>query len=101
MKRPVVILASLSVAAIALSGCGTGGTANNASSEDPVSTELTDEEVVLTVAYASDPPITPLTEGFTELHPNVTFELVQTPFADYQTSLKLALAGDDAPDIVQ
>lgn len=101
MKRPMVILTSLSVAAIALSGCGTGGTVNNAATGGPVSTELTDEEVVLTVAYASDPPITPLTEGFTKLHPNVTFELIQTPFADYQTSLKLALAGDDAPDIVQ
>lgn len=102
MKRPVLALAAVSAVALALTGCGTGGTVNNAtSSSDPISTEITDEDVVLTVAFASDPPITPLTEGFTKLHPNVTFELVQTPFADYQTSLKLAMGGDDSPDIVQ
>lgn len=101
MKRPALTLAAVSAAALVLAGCGTGGTVNNTSSSDPISTEITDDEVVLTVAYASDPPITPLTEGFTKLHPNVTFELVQTPFADYQTSLKLAMGGDDTPDVVQ
>lgn len=102
MRRPLIGISAAAAALVLLTACGTGGTASKPqSSAEGISTEMTDEPVTLTVSYASDPPITPLVEGFTELYPNVTIELVQTPFADYQTSLKLALASDDAPDIVQ
>lgn len=102
MRRPLIGISAAAAALVLLTGCGTGGTAPAPqASSGGISTEMTDEPVTLTVSYASDPPITPLVDGFTELYPNVTVELVQTPFADYQTSLKLALASDDAPDIVQ
>ncbi|MGV8882062.1 MAG: ABC transporter substrate-binding protein [Rhodoglobus sp.] len=100
MKRYFALAGALTMAVV-LAGCGTGGTAPLPSSSSGVSTEITDEPVTLKVAYASEQPITPLTEGFTKLHPNVTFELIETPFADYQTSLKLAMASNDSPDIVQ
>lgn len=101
MKRPTT-LAAVVTAVFLLAACGTGGTARQQPDEqEDVSTEITSDPVTLTVSYASDPPITPLVDGFTQAHPNVTIELVQTPFADYQTSLKLSLASDDAPDIVQ
>ncbi len=101
MRRSLIVTAGAVASIALLAGCGTGGAAPRPSSSSDISTEITDDPVTLTVSYVSDPPITPLVEGFTELHPNVTIELVQTPFADYQTSLKLALASDDAPDIVQ
>ncbi|WP_308798104.1 ABC transporter substrate-binding protein [Agromyces silvae] len=102
MRRPLIGIGAAAAALVVLAGCGTGGTGpQSQTTADDISTEMTDEPVTLTISYASDPPITPLVEGFTELYPNVTIELVQTPFADYQTSLKLALGSDDAPDIVQ
>jgi len=100
MKRKLALVGALALT-VTLAGCGTGGTAVQPSASSGVSTELTDEPVTLKVAYASVQPITPLTEGFTKLHPNVTFELIETPFADYQTSLKLAMSSNDSPDIVQ
>lgn len=100
MKRNVALVGAIAVT-VALAGCGTGGTAVQPSASSDVSTEITDEPVTLKVSYASVQPITPLVEGFTKLHPNVTFELIETPFADYQTSLKLAMSSNDSPDIVQ
>lgn len=101
MKRKLALVGAIAMT-IALTGCGTGGTAAQPSSSSAgISTEITDEPVTLKVAYASVQPITPLTEGFTKLHPNVTFELIETPFADYQTSLKLAMSSNESPDIVQ
>lgn len=100
MKRHATALAAAAATALVLAGCGTGGTASGPS-DHTISTEITTDPVTLTVSYVSDPPIGPLVEGFTELYPNVTIELVQTPFADYQTSLKLSMASNDSPDIVQ
>lgn len=100
MKRKLALVGAIAMT-VALTGCGTGGTVAQPSSSAEVSTEITDEPVTLKVAYASVQPITPLTEGFTELYPNVTFELIETPFADYQTSLKLAMSSNESPDIVQ
>lgn len=101
MRRPLIVAAATISALALLTACGTGGAAPQPTSTGGISTDITDDPVTLTISYVSDPPITPLVDGFTELHPNVTVELVQTPFADYQTSLKLALASNDAPDIVQ
>ena len=101
MKRKIALVGTMALA-VALVGCGTGGTgARPPASSSEVSTKITDKPVTLKVAYASVQPITPLTEGFTKLHPNVKFELIETPFADYQTSLKLAMSSNESPDIVQ
>ncbi|GAA3510136.1 extracellular solute-binding protein [Streptosporangium album] len=100
MKRNVALVGAI-VLTVALAGCGTGGKSGKPSGSSAVSTELTGKPVKLKLSYASVQPITPLAEGFTKLHPNVTFDLIETPFADYQTSLKLAMSSNDSPDIVQ
>lgn len=100
MKRPITLLA-VAAATLLLAGCGTAGVASGSSDTGAISTSVPDAPVTLTISYVSDPPITPLIDGFTKLHPNVTFKLVQTPFADYQTSLKLSMASNSSPDIVQ
>ncbi|MFJ6019913.1 ABC transporter substrate-binding protein [Nocardiopsis alba] len=66
-----------------------------------VSTDITDEPVELVVAYTDDPPVTELVEGFTELHPNVSIELQQTPFSDYIKTVTLAMSSEDPPDLAQ
>lgn len=101
MRRRAII-ATAAAGVLLLTACGTGGTAPEPdSTAEEVSTEVPQEEITLTLSYASDPPAQELVDGFTELHPNITIEMVETPFADYQTSLKLSLASDDAPDVVQ
>lgn len=101
MKRPFIV-GTTAVAAIALlAGCGTGGTTASSGETQEISTEITKDPVTITLAYASDPPASALVEGFEEKFPNVTVNMVQTPFADYQTSLKLAMASDESPDLVQ
>lgn len=101
MKRPY-IAAIAAVATVAmLTGCGTGGSTAKPQESTDVSTEISDDPVTITLAYASDPPASQLVDGFMEEFPQVTVEMVQTPFADYQTSLKLAMSSDEAPDLVQ
>ena len=74
MKRRMAIVGAIAMT-VALAGCGTGGTGVQPSASSAVNTEITDEPVTLKVSYASVQPITPLVEGFTKLHPNVTFEM--------------------------
>lgn len=101
MKRYSIVAVS-GLAALALAACGTGGTTAPPEGDvGDISDTVTDEPVTLTVSYVEDPPIGPLVDGFTEMYPNVEVELIQTPFVDYQTSLRLALDSDDSPDIVQ
>lgn len=101
MRRRAII-ATAATGALLLTACGTGGTAPEPeSTAEEVSTEIPAEDVTLTLSYASDPPAQELVDGFTALHPNVTIDMIETPFADYQTSLKLSLASNDSPDVVQ
>ena len=100
MKRKLALAGAIALTVV-LTGCGTGGTGAKPVATADISTEITDEPVTLKLSYASVQPITPLVEGFTKLHPNVTFDLIETPFADYQTSLKLAMSSNESPDIVQ
>lgn len=100
--KGVALLAGM----LLIAGCGTGGSAPDPSgqtgeSAETISDQITSDPVTLTVSYVQDPPVGPLVDGFTALHPNVTVDLIQTPFADYQTSLKLAMSSADGPDVVQ
>ncbi len=93
-------LAVAAAATLALTSCATGGGTGTDTPID-VSTEITSDPVTLTLAYTDDPPTQALIDGFTELHPNVTIEVQQTPFSDYVKSIKLAMASDNPPDIAQ
>ncbi|MGM7670860.1 ABC transporter substrate-binding protein [Microbacterium sp. A93] len=101
MKRPFVVFTAVAATAVLLAGCGTGGATVTPQDTADINTDIAGEDVTITLAYASDPPASALVEGFQEKFPNVTVDMVQTPFADYQTSLKLAMASDDSPDLVQ
>ena len=42
-----------------------------------------------------------LNDAFEKAHPNITIKRVSRSFADLKTTLKLALSGDNPPDVVQ
>jgi raffinose/stachyose/melibiose transport system substrate-binding protein len=98
-RKVSIALAIGTAAALALTSCS-GATPDSGGDID-VSTEITTDPVTLTLAYTDDPPTQALVDGFTELHPNVTIEVQQTPFSDYVKSIKLAMASDNPPDIAQ
>lgn len=87
----------------ALTGCVTssGGGAEPQAASSPASTDLTDEEVELTVTYADDPPTEDLVEAFEQEHPNISVTTQLVPFSDYIKSIRLTMSSDDAPDIAQ
>ncbi|MEA9983968.1 MULTISPECIES: ABC transporter substrate-binding protein [Subtercola] len=99
---------ALSVAvALSLSACAPGGTAAPAASSGPVSTDVASAgPVTLTVwDQNTDEGITDAQEAlnaaFTKKYPNVTINRVTQSFADLKTTLKLALSGDNPPDVIQ
>ena len=91
------------VSMFVLAGCVTAGTSDGETENDEreVSTEITDEEVTLRLAYTDDPPTEALAEGFTDEYPNVTIETEQTDFGNYITSITRSMSSDSAPDIAQ
>lgn len=95
----VAVTAALALTACAGSSSSSGG--DDAGQVDEVSTEITDEDVTLTLAYTNDPPTEALVDGFTEEHPNVKIKTEMTPFNDYVKSIKLGMSSDDPPDIAQ
>lgn len=65
-----------------------------------------DEEVTLIVwdqevRGGQNEVIEELNAAFMEEHPNITIERVSRSFEDLQTTLPLAVTGEDAPDVVQ
>ncbi|WP_299037648.1 ABC transporter substrate-binding protein [uncultured Pseudokineococcus sp.] len=97
--------------ALVLTACAPGAGSDDGSGEPapsgPVSTDVSDVgDVTLTVwdqevRGGQDEQITQLNAAFEEANPNVTIERVSQSFDDLSTTLRLALTGDDAPDVVQ
>ncbi|MBP2215282.1 ABC transporter substrate-binding protein [Arthrobacter sp. CAN_C5] len=106
-RRPVAVVAFMAAAGFALAGCAPGGSAP--SDEDAseaaaveVSTELTTEEVTLTIADETGFPVTDvLAEEFTKQHPNVTFEITRDTFQNLTANAPRLLAGDNPPDLIR
>ncbi|MBG6192222.1 multiple sugar transport system substrate-binding protein/raffinose/stachyose/melibiose transport system substrate-binding protein [Arthrobacter sp. CAN_A212] len=106
-RRPVAVVAFMAAAGFALAGCAPGGSAP--SDEDAseaaaveVSTELTSEEVTLTIADETGFPVTDvLAEEFTKQHPNVTFEITRDTFQNLTANAPRLLAGDNPPDLIR
>src|SRR5690625_3565484 len=96
-------LVPVAAGALLLAGCATSGSGENDSESEPqeVSTEITDEDVNLVLAYVDDPPTQALVEGFEEEYPNVTIDAQQTDFGNYITSITRSMSSDDAPDLAQ
>jgi raffinose/stachyose/melibiose transport system substrate-binding protein len=93
--------------ALSLSACAPGSSSAPAAETGPVSDDVAGAgDVTLTVwDQNTDEGINEAQEAlnaaFTEKYPNVTVDRVTQSFADLKTTLKLALSGDNAPDVIQ
>ncbi len=109
MKRKVLSMLLASVMVFSLAACSSTGSSSTEESTS-TSTETTseeassEEEITLTWLHhfeeeAMQEWIQEVTDAYTELHPNVTFDVQYTGYDNYTTLLKTKIAGDDAPDI--
>jgi raffinose/stachyose/melibiose transport system substrate-binding protein len=111
LPRRAVLLGVASVGtAGALAACAPGSTGAGppaSTSSAPVSTDVASlGKITLTVwdqntDQGIDDAQEKLNAAFSQKYPNVTVKRVSRSFADLKTTLKLALSGDDAPDVVQ
>ncbi|MHA7293406.1 ABC transporter substrate-binding protein [Arthrobacter sp. HLT1-21] len=106
-RRPVAVVAFMAAAGFALASCAPGASAptDEDASEAAaveVNTELTSEEVTLTIADETGFPVTDmLAEEFTKQHPNVTFEVTRDTFQNLTANAPKLLAGDNPPDLIR
>lgn len=104
-RRRAAALAVASTAAVtvlALSGCAPGASAPTATTPTDVSTELTSEDVTLTIADETGFPVTDkLTAEFTKQHPNVTFEITRDTFQNLTANAPKLLASNEPPDLIR
>jgi len=100
-RGPVALTAIAATALLALSACAPGGNAPVANDVD-VSTELTSEDVVLTIADETGFPLTDeLAAEFTKQHPNVTFNVTRDTFQNLTAAAPKLLASDTPPDLIR
>jgi ABC-type glycerol-3-phosphate transport system substrate-binding protein len=84
-----------------LSGCAPGGAIEGEVQGD-VSTELTTDDVTLTLYDGVGFPLSPaLAEEFERQHPNVTIKVVQEPDATLIAEAPRLMASDSAPDLMR
>ncbi len=106
-RRSSIALAVATAAGFALAGCAPGssgpsaeGPADGESAE--VSTELTSEDVTLTIADETGAVATDaLTAEFTKQHPNVTFEITRDTFQNLTATAPKLLASETPPDLIR
>jgi raffinose/stachyose/melibiose transport system substrate-binding protein len=104
-RRPIAAVAFMAAAGIALAGCAPGSSAPSGESSDAnveVNTELTSEDVTITIADETGFPVTEvLAEEFTKQHPNVKFEITRDTFQNLTANAPKLLAGDNPPDLIR
>lgn len=101
-RGPVAFAAVAATAALALAGCAPGGSAPSATNSVEVSTELTTDDVVLTIADETGFPLTDkLTEEFTKQYPNVTFNVTRDTFQNLTANAPKLLASATPPDLIR
>lgn len=111
MKRHARPLAALTGAALvlALAACapGTGGPADDGADAAPISKDVAAAGTVTLTVWdqevrgGQDEQMKKLNAAFEDKFPNVTINRVSQAFDDLNTTLRLALTGADAPDVVQ
>ncbi|MCC3270117.1 ABC transporter substrate-binding protein [Arthrobacter gengyunqii] len=105
-RQPVAVVTFMAAAGLALAGCAPGSGGDNTESSDvtsaEVNTELTSEDVTITIADETGFPVTDkLAEEFTKQHPNVTFEITRDTFQNLTANAPKLLAGDNPPDLIR
>lgn len=101
-RAPVAFAAIAAVAALGLTACAPGGTATTPTDSVEVTTELTTEEITLTIADETGFPLTDaLAEEFTKQYPNVTFNITRDTFQNLTAAAPRLLASDTPPDLIR
>ena len=62
---------------------------------------MPEEPITLTAAYCDAHPVEDLLDGFTALHPNVTFDKQYEECGNFSTDIINRMSSDSAPDITQ
>ncbi|MDO7883458.1 ABC transporter substrate-binding protein [Salinibacterium soli] len=102
LSRPLALAATTAVAMLALAGCAPGGSGPAPTNSVEVSTELTTEDVVLTIADETGFPLTDeLAAEFTKQYPNVTFNITRDTFQNLTANAPKLLASDTPPDLIR
>lgn len=104
--RQVSTAALAAAALLGLAACAPGASAPSEPTEptdaSSISTELTTEEVVLTIADETGFPVTDeLAAEFTRQYPNVTFEITRDTFQNLTANAPRLLASDNPPDLIR
>lgn len=102
-RRLSLAVAVAASAGVVLAGCAPGSAAPTATTASrDVSTELTTEDVQLTIADETGFPVTDeLTKEFTKQHPNVTFDITRDTFQNLTANAPKLLASDTPPDLIR
>ncbi|MFZ7087194.1 extracellular solute-binding protein [Curtobacterium sp. RRHDQ10] len=107
LRKASLLVGAAAAVALGLAGCAPGGSAATSDqSLGPVSKSVGKDKITLTVwDQNTDGGISDaqqqLNASFEKKYPNVTIKRVSRSFADLKTTLKLALSGDNPPDVVQ
>lgn len=102
--RMVSVVTGLAVTMAACGGLTPGSDDDDDKKTSPtsVSTELSDDEVTLDLAFTDGPDmVEALIAAFEDQHPQVTINPQYTEFSSYVKNLKLTMTSDTAPDIAQ
>ncbi|WP_053207194.1 ABC transporter substrate-binding protein [Jiangella muralis] len=89
--------------ALTAAACGSPGTDTPAdASTEGAGTDLGDDPVVvdITIDTTQVDSLRPITDAFTALHPNVTFEITGEQFDALQQNAARLMTGDDPPDLI-
>ena len=102
-RRTIALVSMAAGTALALAACAPGsGTSTPNTNAVDVSTELTTEDVELTIADETGFPVTEkLADEFTKQHPNITFKINRDTFANLTANAPKLMAGDAAPDLIR
>lgn len=109
-KRTATGIAVAALAAFALTGCTPGASTTTSEALDPNRTVETDVskmgDLTLTVwdqevRGGQNEQMEQLNAAFEKEYPNITIDRVSQSFDDLGKTLRLALSGDDAPNVVQ
>ena len=108
LRTTSIAVGLAAAAALVLAGCAPGSGSSGAQATlGPVSKDVSGAgDVTLTVWDQNtdggiDTAQKQLNTAFEKKYPNVTVKRVSRSFADLKTTLKLALSGDNPPDVVQ
>lgn len=105
MKKLISLALTAVLAAALFAGCGSSSSTSQPAAEGESQAAQTGEDVTLQVLWFSDGTegevMMELVEMYQEENPNVTIELIETPYDDVETKLKNMLAAGAPPALAR